>query len=123
MDEYASRRFMLVWVSAATLPTVMVSTETSISTAGQSKVPVRAHGPEPSVDIPWKKNRSMMAKPAALGATERNAVTAVGAPWYTSGHQKWKGTDAVLNPKPAKTSSAITYRGRRFASAAPEART
>ena len=36
---------MLVWVSAATLPTVMVSTETSISTGGQSMVPVRSQAP------------------------------------------------------------------------------
>ena len=50
----------------------------------------------------------MIAKPAALGATDRNAVTGVGAPWYTSGHQKWKGTAAVLKPKPAKTSRATT---------------
>src|SRR5687767_4609639 len=114
---------MLVWVSAATLPMVMVSTETRISTAGQSKVPVKTQGPAPSVDIPWKKNRSMIANPAALGATDRNAVTAVGAPWYTSGHQKWKGTDAVLKPKPANTSSATTNKGSRFASAAPAART
>ena len=28
-----------------------------------------------------KKNRSMIAKPAALGATDRKAVTGVGAPW------------------------------------------
>ena len=60
------------------------------------------------MDSPSKKKRSMIAKPAALGATDRNAVTGVGAPWYTSGHQKWKGTAAVLKPKPAKTSSAIT---------------
>ena len=72
---------MLVWVSAATLPMVMVRTETRISTAGQSKVPVSNQGPAPSVDMPWKKKRSMIAKPAALGATDRNAVTAVGAPW------------------------------------------
>src|SRR5688572_1636515 len=122
MDEYASSRFMFVWVSAATLPMVMVRTETRISTAGHSKVPVRTQGPAPSVDIPWKKNRNMMANPAALGATDRNAVTAVGAPWYTSGHQKWNGTDAVLKPNPANTSSATTNRGRRFASAAPAAR-
>src|SRR5688500_15236 len=123
MDEYASSRFMFVCVRAATLPMVMVSTETRISTAGQSKVPVSTHGPAPSVDMPWKKNRSMIANPAALGATDRNAVTAVGAPWYTSGHQKWNGTDAVLNPKPAKISSATTRRDRRSASAAPAAST
>ena len=47
IDEYASSRFMLVWVSAATLPSVMVRTETSIRSAGQSIPPERSHGPCP----------------------------------------------------------------------------
>ena len=92
---------MFVWVRAATLPTVMVSTETTMSSCGHSIVPTRSQGPVPALAMPPKKNRSMIAKPAALGATDRKAVTGVGAPWYTSGHQKWKGTAAILNPKPA----------------------
>src|SRR5262245_38926502 len=36
---------MLVWVRAATLPTVMVSTETTIRSCGQSMVPTRSHSP------------------------------------------------------------------------------
>ena len=32
MEEYANRRLRLVWVSAATLPTVMVMTATAAST-------------------------------------------------------------------------------------------
>ena len=45
--------------------------------------------------------------PAAFGSTDSSAVTGVAAPWYTSGHQKWKGTAAILKPKPAITSSAM----------------
>src|SRR5687767_2330011 len=93
---------MLVWVRAATLPTVMVRAETPISTAGKSTATACCQAPGP-LARPWKKKRAMTAKPAALGATERKAVTGVGAPWYTSGHQKWKGTTAVLKPKPART--------------------
>ena len=40
-----------------------------------------------SEKIIWK-NRMNNAKPAAFGATERKAVTGVGAPSYTSGVQK-----------------------------------
>ena len=34
-----------------------------------------------------------------------NAVTGVGAPWYTSGVQKWNGTAATLNPRPTSSSA------------------
>ena len=47
--------------------------------------------------------RTSNAKPAALDAVDRNAAMGVGAPWYTSGAQKWKGTAATLNAKPAST--------------------
>src|ERR1041384_7682422 len=47
------------------------------------------------------KNRIIIAKPAAFEATERNAVMVIGAPSYTSGVQKWKGTAEILYPKPA----------------------
>ena len=43
----------------------------------------------------------MTAKPAALLATERNCVTGVGEPSYTSGAHIWNGTLATLKPKPA----------------------
>jgi hypothetical protein len=33
-----------------------------------------------------------------LGPVERNAVTGVGAPWYTSGAQIWNGAADTLNP-------------------------
>src|SRR4029077_5234337 len=96
MVEQDSRGFMFVWVRAAMLPTVIVSTETIMRTCGQSMVPARSQAPVPSTAMLPKTKRSMIAKPAALGATDRNAVTGVGAPWYTSGHQKWNGTEAVL---------------------------
>ena len=72
---------MLVWVRAATLPTVMVRTETRTRSWGQSMLPARSQGPVPAVARLPKKNRIMIAKPAALGATDRKAVTGVGAPW------------------------------------------
>src|SRR5690606_4795055 len=52
--------------------------------------------------------RASRAMPAIFGAVERNAVTAVGAPWYTSGAQKWKGTKESLKPMPAMTSSSAS---------------
>src|SRR3990172_12528094 len=110
---------MLVCVSAATLPSVMVATETIISSEGQSTVLDRSQLPAPALDRPPKKKRVITAKPAALGATDRKAVTGVGAPWYTSGHQKWNGTDAVLKPKPANTSSAARESGQRVGSRQP----
>mgnify|MGYP001059674074 CR=1 FL=1 len=39
----------------------------------------------------------MIANAAVLVATAMNAVTGVGAPWYTSGVQTWNGTAAALN--------------------------
>src|ERR671919_1089550 len=44
--------------------------------------------------------------PAAM-----NAVTGVGAPWYTSGVHIWNGTAATLNPNPT-TSSPPAMRAR-----------
>jgi hypothetical protein len=44
-------------------------------------------------------------KPAAFDATARNAVTGVGAPWYTSGTQIWKGNAPILNATPEITST------------------
>src|SRR3990172_2055835 len=71
---------MLPWVSAATLPTVMVTAETSMSSGGQSITPVRSHAPMPGTAKDPKKKRSMTAKPATLGPTERSAATGGGAP-------------------------------------------
>jgi hypothetical protein len=35
-----------------------------------------------------------------------NAVTGVGAPWYTSGVHMWNGTAAILNANPTARSPA-----------------
>jgi hypothetical protein len=47
----------------------------------------------------------MAAKPAALEAVDRKAVTGVGAPWYTSGAHMWKGAAATLKQRAASTIS------------------
>ena len=39
-------------------------------------------------------------KPAVFEATDRNAVTGVGAPSYVSGAHWWNGTAETLNAKP-----------------------
>src|SRR3990172_1532439 len=83
---------MLVWVRAATLPRVMVRTEISMRTAGQAMLPVRSQGPFSGTARPPKKKRVMIAKPAALGATERKAVSGVGEP----------GGQEVLDPGEAR---------------------
>src|SRR4029453_10925848 len=70
-------------------------------------------------DRPVKKNRIRVANPAALGATLRKAVTGVGAPVYTSGHQKWNGTAAVLKPNPARIKAVETSRAIPLGAAAP----
>ena len=44
--------------------------------------------------------RSSAAKAATLPAEAMNAVTGVGAPWYTSGVQTWNGAAAILKPRP-----------------------
>ncbi len=42
------------------------------------------------------------AKTDTLGTIEKNAVTEVGAPSYTSGAHIWNGTAVSLNKKPTK---------------------
>ncbi len=46
-----------------------------------------------------------MAKAAALVPTDMNAVTGIGAPWYTSGVHMWNGAAETLkaNPTPIST--------------------
>src|SRR5437867_13413653 len=101
---------MLSCRSAAMLPRVMVTIETAMTRLVQFRAADADHCEALVVvsDRPLKKNRIKVAKPAALGATLRKAVTGVGAPVYTSGHQKWKGTAAVLNPNPARMSAVAT---------------
>ena len=49
--------------------------------------------------------RISAAKPAAFVADAMNAVTGVGAPWYTSGVHMWNGTAATLKPSPTRRSA------------------
>ncbi len=46
--------------------------------------------------------------PPALEATDRNAVTGVGAPSYVSGAQKWNGTALTLNANPTSERNIAT---------------
>src|SRR5438132_13960675 len=49
-----------------------------------------------------KAKRPSNANAAPFDATDRNAATSAAAPSNTSGHQKWNGTAANLNPKPTR---------------------
>ena len=49
--------------------------------------------------------RSSAANAATLVADAMNAVTGVGAPWYTSGVHMWNGTAATLNPRPTSSNT------------------
>src|SRR5207302_11017244 len=53
---------------------------------------------------------SSATKPPAFEATDRNAVTGVGAPSYVSGVQKWKGTALTLNANPPSVRKIATAR-------------
>src|SRR6266550_5378212 len=92
IDEYASIRFRLDCVNAAILPAVIV---TIASTSKSNRQSVFSEG------RPSRKIRSSIANDAAFDPTDRNAVTGVGAPSYTSGAHMWNGTAAILNPTPA----------------------
>ena len=46
--------------------------------------------------------RSRTTNAAVFVAADMNAVTEVGAPWYTSGVHMWKGAAEILNMSPAR---------------------
>ena len=50
----------------------------------------------------------MATNPPAFDATDRNAVTGVGAPSYVSGAQKWNGTALILNANPTSVRKIAT---------------
>src|SRR6184192_1412178 len=50
----------------------------------------------------------MATNPPAFDATDRNAVTGVGAPSYVSGAQKWNGTALILNANPTRVRKIAT---------------
>src|SRR6476469_1560234 len=87
-------RFRLDCVNAAIFPAVIV---TIASASNSSRQSVFIDG------SPSRKIRSSIANDAAFDPTDRNAVTGVGAPSYTSGAHMWNGTAAILNPMPAAT--------------------
>src|SRR5262245_2258754 len=92
-------------VTAAKLPAVMVRTDSTQNSSRQSTL---------SPGNPSRKIRSSIANDADFDPTDRNAVTGVGAPSYTSGAHIWNGTAAILNPTPATTRmTARTSRGSR----------
>src|SRR5215218_6658184 len=89
-------RFSEDWPIAPTLPTAIV-TVASTANAG-------AHVDARSIS-PTSNSRSSTPNAAALVATAMNAVTAVGAPSYTSGVHWWNGATEALNASPAITSA------------------
>src|SRR5688572_3630612 len=99
MVEYARSRFRFVCPNAARLPNVTVTapiTPTATpSDAGTS------HPPAATWNV--ASTRTVSATAAAFDATDRNPATSAAAPSNTSGHQKWNGTAASLNPSPART--------------------
>src|SRR5437660_5703543 len=54
---------------------------------------------------PPAKTRTIIAKAAALVPTDMNAVTGIGAPWYTSGVHIWNGAAETLKAKPTPIST------------------
>ena len=94
MVEKANMRLRLVCAIAARLPTNSEPMESTISICCQSGA---------SGNMPSTSRRMTMANAASLGAPPMSRVTAVGAPWYTSGIHMWKGTAPILNAKPATT--------------------
>src|SRR5512142_2447408 len=90
---------MLVCEMATTLPTIMVSAERAARTG------VRSADSDGKASA---NTRSSAANPAIFAPAAMNAVTAEGAPWYTSGVHMWNGTAATLNPSPTMMSAAPT---------------
>ena len=84
---------------ATTFPTVIVMMANNVRMSAHGifvdeklSIPFIA---DPSASA-WLKNRIIIAKTPAFGATERYAVIVVGEPSYTSGVQKWNGTAETL---------------------------
>src|SRR5690242_6194605 len=101
MVEYARSRLRFVWANAARLPNVTVTAATT-PTASPSD-PGTSHGEFHAASWTVSSTRSVSATAAAFDATDRNPATSAAAPSNTSGHQKWNGTAASLNPNPTST--------------------
>ena len=76
IDEYASMRLTFVCVTARSEPTTMLKSASTQIMGRQSST---------RVGNAVKVTRSRAANAAVFPADAINAVTGVGAPWYTSG--------------------------------------
>src|SRR5205814_6408940 len=92
MLEYARRRVKLFCISAATLPKVIVAIATIAKVEYQSTL---------MVENPTMNTRNAAANAAIFAPDASSALTVVGAPSNASGIHMWKGTTAILTPKPA----------------------
>src|ERR1700686_2381864 len=90
---------MLVWRNAAMFPRVMEAAASTHSTGCHES---------PDGKNPKRMMVSSATKPPAFDATDRNAVTGVGAASYVSGAQKWNGTALTLNANPARVRNTAT---------------
>ncbi|CPU38555.1 Uncharacterised protein [Mycobacteroides abscessus] len=78
-----------------------------------------------SVVIPGSatySTRSSAPNAAIFVVAAMNAVTGVGAPWYTSGTQKWNGTAPTLNSSPTDNMATPSSRKDRSPASASTAR-
>src|SRR6266508_4944242 len=87
---------MFVWRSATTLPTVIVSAESTHTSGPYTPA---------TVGKARKITRISATNPAAFDDTDKKAVTGVGAPSYVSGAHVWNGTAEILNAKPTSTNT------------------
>src|SRR4051795_6406723 len=92
-------RTMFVCRSAARLPKMIDAAARIHSTGCQESGESR--NPNQMIEI-------MATNPPAFDATERKAVTGVGAPSYVSGAQKWNGTAEILNANPPSVRKTAT---------------
>src|SRR2546421_2310654 len=92
-------RLTSFWTMATTLPTASDS---------MARAPIAGRQSSLNNGNATVNTRSNAANPATLVADDMNAVTGVGAPWYTSGVHMWNGTAATLNPRPTSSSAIAT---------------
>src|ERR687891_2930005 len=92
IDEKASRRLTSLCASAARLPH---ASETHAMTATAIVQMSLSSGNAVT------RIRSVITSAAVFVAADMNAVTEVGAPWYTSGVHMWNGAAETLKPSPA----------------------
>src|SRR5258708_2830267 len=81
---------------AITLPTTMLVAATKARSACHSGA---------RWGSPPEKTRTIIAKAAAFVPTDMQAVTGIGAPWYTSGGHMLNGAAETLNAKPTPIST------------------